>query len=151
MNFLDGFIKKNSLEFQARRRAPSGPKSPAPTTSQASSPGSAGTSPKKAEKGGSSTAPQTPLVFSDSESNDHESEPQRKMVNTMNCSKFCTFNQGCDCAANWLILANFDPNFFISEISVNQVRKCFPAWGVRIFTIQKQPCKCHNYRRFLRI
>ena len=27
--------------------------------------------------------------------------------------------QGCDCAANWLILAIFDPNFVISEISVN--------------------------------
>ncbi len=27
--------------------------------------------------------------------------------------------QGCDCAANWLILANSDPNFVISEISVN--------------------------------
>ncbi len=26
-------------------------------------------------------------------------------------------------AANWLILANFDPNFVIPEISVNQVRK----------------------------
>ena len=37
------------------------------------------------------------------------------------------FIQGCDCAANWLILANSDPNFVISEISVNQVRKCFPA------------------------
>ncbi len=33
--------------------------------------------------------------------------------------------QGCDCAANWLILANSDANFVISEISVNQVRK----WG----------------------
>ncbi len=37
--------------------------------------------------------------------------------------------QGCDCAANWLILANSDPNFVISEIRVNQVGKCFPAWG----------------------
>ena len=25
--------------------------------------------------------------------------------------------------ANWLILASFDPNFIISEISVNQMRK----------------------------
>ncbi len=74
-------IASKYLTFQARRRAPSGPKSPAPTTSQSASPGSAGASPKKAEKGGSSTAPQTPLVFSDSESNDHEAEPQRKMVN----------------------------------------------------------------------
>ncbi len=31
--------------------------------------------------------------------------------------------QGSFYAANWLILANFDPNFVISEISVNQVRK----------------------------
>ena len=41
-----------------------------------------------------------------------------------------TLNQGCDCAANWLILANSDPNFVISEISVNQVRKCLPARGL---------------------
>ena len=38
--------------------------------------------------------------------------------------------QGCDCAANQLMQANSDPNFIISEISVNQVRKCFPAWWV---------------------
>ena len=56
--------------------------------------------------------------------------------------------QGCDCAANWLILANSDPNFVISEISVNQVRKCFCAWGVEVFSIQEQPCKCHNCRIF---
>ena len=37
--------------------------------------------------------------------------------------------QGCDCAANWLILANSSPNFVIFEISVNQVRKCFQPWG----------------------
>ncbi len=36
---------------------------------------------------------------------------------------FCIV-QGCDCAANWLIVANSDPSFVISEISVNQVRKC---------------------------
>ncbi len=59
--------------------------------------------------------------------------------------------QGCDCAANWLLLANSDPNFVISEISVNQVRKCFPAWGVGVFTIQEQSCKCPNCRRLLRI
>ncbi len=62
-----------------------------------------------------------------------------------------TSRQGCDCAANWLILANSDPKSVISEISVNQVRKWFPAWGVGVFTIQEQPCKCHNCRRFLRI
>ncbi len=33
------------------------------------------------------------------------------------------YSQGSFCAANWLILANFDPNFVIPEISVNQVRK----------------------------
>ena len=60
-------------------------------------------------------------------------------------------DQGCDCAANWLILANSDPNFVITEISVNQVTKCFPAWGVGVFTIQEQPCKRHNGGRFLRI
>ncbi len=27
-------------------------------------------------------------------------------------------------------VANFDPNFIISEISVNQVKKCFPGWGL---------------------
>ncbi len=59
------------------------------------------------------------------------------------------FSQGCDCAANWLILANSDPNFVISEISVNQVRKCFPAWGLGVFTIQEQLCKCHHCRTFL--
>ncbi len=59
--------------------------------------------------------------------------------------------QGCDCAANWLILANSDQNFVISEISVNQVRKCFPAWVVGVFTIQEQLCKCHHCRTFLRI
>ncbi len=26
-----------------------------------------------------------------------------------------------------------------------------PCMGVWVFTIQKQPCKCHNCRRFLRI
>ncbi len=31
--------------------------------------------------------------------------------------------QGSFYAANWLILANFDPNFVIPEISVKQVRK----------------------------
>ena len=35
--------------------------------------------------------------------------------------------QGCDCAANWLILANSDPIFVICEISANPVRKCFSA------------------------
>ncbi len=52
---------------------------------------------------------------------------------------------------SWLILANSNPNFVISEVSVNQVRKCFHAWGVGVFTIQKQPCKCYNCKRFLRI
>ena len=27
-------------------------------------------------------------------------------------------------------VANSDPNFVISEISVNQLRKCFPTWGL---------------------
>ncbi len=37
---------------------------------------------------------------------------------------------GTFCAANWLILANFDPNFVTPEISVNQVKKCWPiCWG----------------------
>ncbi len=31
--------------------------------------------------------------------------------------------QGSFYTANWLILANFDPNFVIPEISVNQMRK----------------------------
>ncbi len=66
-------------------------------------------------------------------------------------SKSSFIQQGCDCAANWLILANSDPNFVITEISVNQVRKCFPALGVEVFPIQEQPFKCHNCRRFLRI
>ncbi len=59
--------------------------------------------------------------------------------------------QGCDCAANWLILANSNPNFGIFEIGVNQVRKCFLAWWVVVFTIQEPSCKCYNCRRFLRI
>ncbi len=41
--------------------------------------------------------------------------------------------QGCDCAADWLILANSATNFVISEISVNQVRKCFPVRGFGVF------------------
>ncbi len=39
-------------------------------------------------------------------------------------------------AANWLILANFDPNFVIPEISANQVRKdlaCMQGGSGRIF------------------
>ncbi len=59
--------------------------------------------------------------------------------NTMVPKKYTLFNrvknilhfldhyQGCDCATNWLILANSDSNFVISEIRVIQVRKCFPA------------------------
>ena len=31
------------------------------------------------------------------------------------------------------------------------MRKCFPAWGVGVFTVQEQPCKWHNCRRFLRV
>ncbi len=61
----------------------------------------------------------------------------------------CCILQGCDCAANWLILSNSYLNFVIPEISVNQVRKCYPAWGVGVFTIHEQPCKCYNCRRFL--
>ncbi len=44
--------------------------------------------------------------------------------------------QGSFYAANWLILVNFDPNFIIPEISVNQVRKdlaCILGGSVRIF------------------
>ncbi len=37
--------------------------------------------------------------------------------------KFWYVFQGSFYAANWLILANFDPNFVIPEINVNQVRK----------------------------
>ncbi len=37
--------------------------------------------------------------------------------------------QGCDCAAKWLILANSVPKLVISQISLNQMRKYFPAWG----------------------
>ena len=29
--------------------------------------------------------------------------------------------QGCDCAANWLILVDFDTNVLLFEIGVNQV------------------------------
>ncbi len=36
-------------------------------------------------------------------------------------------------AANWLILANFDPNFVIPEISVNQVRKKFSLYAGRFW------------------
>ncbi len=60
---------------------------------------------------------------------------------------FCP-NQGCDCAANWLILANYDPNFVISEISVNQVRKCFHAWGMGDFAAVEQSLKCYCCKRF---
>ena len=45
-------------------------------------------------------------------------------------------NQGSFYAANWLILANFDPNFVIPEISVNQVRKylvCMLGGSGRLF------------------
>ncbi len=44
--------------------------------------------------------------------------------------------QGSFYAANWLILANFDPNFVIPEISVNQVRKdlaCMLGGSGRLF------------------
>ncbi len=39
-------------------------------------------------------------------------------------------------AANWLILSNFDPNFVIPEISVNQMRKdlaCMLGGSGRLF------------------
>ncbi len=29
------------------------------------------------------------------------------------------------------------------------MRKCFCAWGVGVFTIQEQPYKCYNCKRFL--
>ncbi len=74
-----------------------------------------------------------------------------KFCDISNPKKWQRTSQGCDCAANWLILANSDPNFVISEISVNQVRKWFHAWGVGVFTIQEQSCNCCNCRRFLRI
>ncbi len=48
-------------------------------------------------------------------------------------------NKGFDCAANWLILANPYPKSVISEISVNQVRKCFPVMGVVLFASQEKP------------
>ncbi len=44
--------------------------------------------------------------------------------------------QGSFYAANWLILANFDPNFVIPEISVKQVRKdssCMLGGSGRLF------------------
>ncbi len=44
--------------------------------------------------------------------------------------------QGSFYAANWLILANFDPNFVIPETSVNQVRKdlaCMLGCSGRLF------------------
>ncbi len=47
--------------------------------------------------------------------------------------------QGCDCAANWLILANSYPNSVISEISAIQVRKCFPVMGVGLFASHEKP------------
>ncbi len=37
------------------------------------------------------------------------------------------------------ILANSDSNFVVTEISVNQVRKCFPVMGVGVFASQEQP------------
>ncbi len=43
---------------------------------------------------------------------------------------------GTFCAANWLILANFDQNFVTPEISVNQVRKCWPAYGWGVLPVQ---------------
>ncbi len=69
----------------------------------------------------------------------------------VNSSKFYVHRQGCDCAANWLILANSGPIFVISEISVNQVRKCFPVWGVGVFTTLEQSYKCYDCGMVLRI
>ena len=46
--------------------------------------------------------------------------------------------QGSFYPANWLILADFDPNFVIREISVNQVRKylaCMLGGSGRLFMI----------------
>ncbi len=58
--------------------------------------------------------------------------------------------QGCDCTANWLILANSDPSFVISEISVCKLsEKMFPCMGIVVFTIQEQSYICYNCRRFL--
>ncbi len=61
-------------------------------------------------------------------------------------AKFSGFRQSYSVQPGmWLRsqLANSDPNFVISEISVNQVRKCFPAWGMGV--------RCYDSKRFLRI
>ncbi len=64
------------------------------------------------------------------------------------CSNPIINLQGCDCAANWLILANSDKNFVISEISPNQVRKCSPPWGVGVFAALDQSFKCYDHKIF---
>ncbi len=62
--------------------------------------------------------------------------------------------QGSFYAANWLILANFDPNFVIPEISVNQVRKylaCMLGGSGRIFLTACLPPICFARVHFSQI
>ena len=51
-------------------------------------------------------------------------------VGPLHCQKLI---HGTFCAANWLILANFDPNFVTLEISGNKVRKCWPGYGGGVY------------------
>ncbi len=56
--------------------------------------------------------------------------------------------QGCDFAANWLILASSDPNFVMSEISVNQMRKLSSALGVEVFAALEESLNVKIARGF---
>ncbi len=60
--------------------------------------------------------------------------------------------QGWFYAANWQILANFDKNFVIPEISVNQVKKMLVfmlgGGGYEVLTAQDGPFKIKNCNSF---
>ncbi len=68
--------------------------------------------------------------------------------------------QGSFYTANWLILANFDPNLVIPEISVNQVRQVnwtgLICWGEVLYGLSSQmshdvfrPVKSSNFLELL--
>ncbi len=68
--------------------------------------------------------------------------PERKGTcpTTTKCQKLeCSIEKenvhGTFCTANWLILANFDPNFVTPTISVNQVSTCWPMYGVGVLPL----------------
>ncbi len=70
-----------------------------------------------------------------------------KLFRDFECKLVVTLSQGWFYAANWLILANFDQNFVIPWISVNQVRKC---WSIcrGVLTAKERPFKCQKCSSF---